>query len=56
MALNDANGATSIANALAGFDAAVILMRKNVTRLKRARSLIEALDQHRVPIVGTVLA
>ena len=56
MALNDANGAASIANALAGFDAAVLLMRKNVTPLKRARSLIEALDQHRVPIVGTVLA
>lgn len=56
MALNDANGAASIADALTGFDAAVILARKNVTLVNRTRSLIEALDQHRVPIVGTVMA
>jgi Mrp family chromosome partitioning ATPase len=55
MALNDANGAASIANAVAGFDAAVILARKNVTLVQRTRNLIEALDQHRVAIVGTVM-
>ncbi len=56
MALNDAIGASSIANALTGFDAAVIVARKNVTLVNRTRNLIEALDQHRVPIVGTVMA
>lgn len=55
MALNRSNGAATIANAVAGFDTAVIVARKNVTRVHRTRNLIEALDQSGVTIVGTVM-
>ena len=55
IALNEAHSAASIANALHGFDAAVIVARKNVTQVRPTRALIDVLDQHRVPIVGTVL-
>ena len=55
IALNEAHSAASIANALHGFDAAVIVARKNVTQGRPTRALIDVLDQHRVPIVGTVL-
>lgn len=53
--LDAGNSAASIAGALAGFDAAVIVARKHVTRRDAARGLIEVLDQHGVPITGTIL-
>lgn len=49
------NGATSIADALTGFDSAVIVIRKHFTRRNVVRGLIEVLDKHGIPITGTVL-
>lgn len=53
--VNATNGATSIADALTGFDAAVIVIRKHFTKRSVVRGLIEVLDQHGIPITGTVL-
>ncbi len=53
--VNSTNGATSIADALTGFDAAVIVIRKHFTKRGMVRGLIEVLDQHGIPITGTVL-
>ncbi|MGU3389489.1 hypothetical protein [Sphingomonas sp. M1A8_2b] len=54
-AIHSTNGATSIADAITGFDAAVIVVRKNKTKRSDVRGLIEVLDQHGIPITGTVL-
>lgn len=56
IALNSTTGATSIADAITGFDAAVIVVRKHVTKRNVVRGLIEVLDQHGIPITGTILA
>ncbi len=53
--VNATNGATSIADALTGFDTAVIVIRKHFTKRNVVRGLIEVLDQHGIPITGTVL-
>ncbi len=53
--VNATHGATSIADALTGFDAAVIVIRKHFTKRSIVRGLIEVLDQHGIPITGTVL-
>ena len=54
-AIHSTNGATSIADAISGFDAAVIVVRKHRTKRSDVRGLIEVLDQHGIPITGTVL-
>ncbi len=54
-ALHSTNGATSIADAITGFDAAVIVVRKHRTKRSDVRGLIEVLDQHGIAITGTVL-
>ncbi|MEG3084251.1 hypothetical protein U1707_11415 [Sphingomonas sp. PB2P12] len=54
-AIHSTNGATSIADAITGFDAAVVVVRKHRTKRSDVRGLIEVLDQHGIPITGTVL-
>ncbi len=54
-AIHSTNGATSIADAITGFDAAVIVVRKHRTKRSDVRGLIEVLDQHGIAITGTVL-
>lgn len=54
-AIHSTNGATSIADAITGFDAAVLVVRKHRTKRSDVRGLIEVLDQHGIAITGTVL-
>lgn len=55
MATGGNSSAASVAAALKGFDTVVILTRKHVTHRSAARGLIETLDEHRIPITGTVI-
>ena len=55
LSVQGAASAASIAAALAGFDQAVLLLRKNVTGRRAARQMIDRLDERRIAITGTVL-
>ncbi|KQM58873.1 MULTISPECIES: hypothetical protein [unclassified Sphingomonas] len=55
LSVQGAASAASIAAALAGFDQAILLLRKNVTGRRPARQLVDRLDERRIAITGTVL-
>lgn len=55
MAIGGNSSAAGVAATLKGFDTVVILTRKHVTHRSAARGLIETLDEHHIPITGTVI-